>query len=88
MLNPLPPLPELMFAPPTAEITAKFHLWFQDDTVGELELTTRAAPIIQQLTTHIEKLTDDDLDAVRELSAAAYHERARRAPTSHGAKTP
>lgn len=86
MPPPLPALPELAVTHPTAEITAKFQVWFQDDAVGELEFTTRAAPILHELTAQVAALTDADLEAIRELSAAAYRERdkrAQRATTDH-----
>ena len=87
MHNPLA-IPYLAETQETAQITAKFHLWFADETVGELELTTRAAPIVAQLTEQVENLTDDDLEAVRELASAAYRERTRRERTRCAANKP
>lgn len=76
--TPLPTLPELVITHPTAEITAKFQVWFQDDAVGELEFTTRAAPILHELTQQVAALTDADLQAIAELSIAASAEHDRR----------
>lgn len=71
MLQTLPAFPELAVTQPTAEITAKFQVYFQADGVGELELILSAATLLRQMRENVTALTDADLQAIVELFDAA-----------------
>lgn len=71
-------VPALAVTAPTADVTARFHVCFEDERIGTFDLSVAAAPLLTQMEAQVGAMTDADLQAIANLYLAAATEQAQR----------